>query len=69
MSHCFDFSFSFHGFCSGLELFGVDEFLWPMHSSVSGAFSVHVKLHSRVHVFGVACIETAVFAENDIHIV
>jgi len=65
----FDLSLSFHSFCSRIEFLNVDKFLRSMRSCVSGAFSIHVKFHSRVQILGVPCVETAVFAQDDINIV
>lgn len=64
--YCF---FAFHGLRSRVKKLQVSDFLGLMHPRVFGAFTAFMQFYARVDVFGVACIEAAIRAQNDINVV
>lgn len=65
----FNFSFSFHGIASAVELFHVHYFRRLMHSCVSGALTFFVLFNPMFHVFSVSSVVAAVFTKNDVNVI
>jgi hypothetical protein len=68
MTKFLDAFLSPHSLGSGDAFFHIDNLLRSVHLRVSGASTVYVKLHSRIDVHSIPCVEATVVAENNIYI-
>lgn len=69
MTERFDFSFSFHCFAAGIELFDVYNLLKFTRSRVSGALALLVLFNPVFQILGVSSVIGAIFTKKDVDIV